>query len=275
MSAARKLLAGALVAAAGCRIADIDYTGKQCPCPQGYACEPASNTCARSVTGDGPIPNDGPAPDGDAALPCAANGFFCDDFETGDLSRWTTSYLSPTVTLDVEKTNVSSGHFALDANVPAMPTGGAIAAAVEQFPPLSTGTFAVRAWFYLPQPLIHFDSVITMVQSGHVLTVDADDSSYWTFTEHTPTGSPPDQHSTTLSVTNAWTCVEVDYEFAKNGGAATVTLYLADKAAFATAAADPAATFGELRIGVSRADAGGDHVIVDDVVLATQHIGCN
>jgi hypothetical protein len=271
MSASRTLLAGALVVAAGCRIADIDYNGKQCPCPQGYACEAASNTCARSTASDGPI-IDGPPVD---AMPCPANGFFCDGFETGDVSRWTSTYLSPMVTLDAENTNVHGGKFALDANVPAMATGGAIAAVVDQFPPLSQGTFAVRAWIYLPQPLIHFDSVMTMVQSGHVLTVDADDNSYWTFTEHTPTGNPPDEHSTTLSVTNAWTCIEVDYDFAKNGGAATITLYIADKAAFAAPAADPAAEFGELRIGISRADAAGDHVIVDDVVLATQHVGCN
>lgn len=273
MSGSLGRLVVALVVAGGCRIAAIDYTGKGCPCPQGYACDTASNTCALGVI-DGAV-SDASALDGDAAIACPANGFFCDGFETGDISRWTTSDLSPMVSLDAEGTNVHSGRFALDANVPAMPSNGAIAAAVEQFPVLSSGTFAVRMWIYLPQPLVHFDSVITMVNAGHVLTVDGDDNGYWTFTEHTPTGNPPDEHSTTLAATNTWTCVEVDYQFAQNGNAASIMLYVADAAAFTVAAADPDAMFGEVRVGISRADAAGDQVIVDDVVLATQHVGCN
>jgi len=249
-----------LVVAAGCRVASIDYTGKQCPCPSGYSCDQASATCVRG--------------DASGAMPCPANGFFCDGFESGDVSRWSTTDLSPGVALTTETTTVHSGQFALDANVQAMTTSGAIAAAVEQFPLLATGMFAARAWVYLPQPLINFDSVMTMAQGPHVLTVDGDNTGYWTVTEHAPSVNPPDHHSTTLSVTNTWTCVEIDYEFADAGGAAVISLYIANSVVLAVAAGDPDASFDEARVGVSRADMAGDVAIVDDVVLATQHVGC-
>ncbi len=40
------------VALAACSVPDVDLTGKSCPCPSGYVCDTAKNTCARSLTGD-------------------------------------------------------------------------------------------------------------------------------------------------------------------------------------------------------------------------------
>jgi hypothetical protein len=37
----------AAVALAGCTVADVDLTGKQCPCASGWLCETATNTCVR------------------------------------------------------------------------------------------------------------------------------------------------------------------------------------------------------------------------------------
>jgi hypothetical protein len=55
-----------LLALVGCKIGDVDFTGKACPCPDGYVCDAATQTCARSVTpGDdatnGDTPTDTPA----------------------------------------------------------------------------------------------------------------------------------------------------------------------------------------------------------------------
>src|SRR6185503_17259572 len=38
------------IALAACSIAPIDYTGKQCPCPDGYRCELLTQTCTRDET---------------------------------------------------------------------------------------------------------------------------------------------------------------------------------------------------------------------------------
>lgn len=38
---------------AACRIEPIDLTGKACPCPAEWLCDPSTNTCVRDVTPDG------------------------------------------------------------------------------------------------------------------------------------------------------------------------------------------------------------------------------
>jgi hypothetical protein len=47
-----------------CRIAEVDYTGKQCPCPDGYACDLAVATCVRGSLVDAAPGGDGDAPPG-------------------------------------------------------------------------------------------------------------------------------------------------------------------------------------------------------------------
>ena len=37
-----------VVALAACHVSDVDLTGKQCPCPSGWVCRAATNTCART-----------------------------------------------------------------------------------------------------------------------------------------------------------------------------------------------------------------------------------
>src|SRR3954470_6299940 len=46
-----------------CRIADVDLTGKQCPCPSGWYCNATTATCSRTAE-----PIDAP-PDSTDALP--------------------------------------------------------------------------------------------------------------------------------------------------------------------------------------------------------------
>ena len=63
------------VAVAGCRVPTVDYTGKSCPCPGGYSCDPATATCERGAadaaldTSDG-MTLDAPIDDG-----CFGTGF--------------------------------------------------------------------------------------------------------------------------------------------------------------------------------------------------------
>jgi len=43
----RVVAASIAIAMAACTVADVDLTGKQCPCAAGWTCETASNTCVR------------------------------------------------------------------------------------------------------------------------------------------------------------------------------------------------------------------------------------
>src|SRR5262249_28306826 len=145
-----------------------------------------------------------------------------------------------------------------DGTVPAI-ANGSIAAGIQQFPAISTGVLAVRAWLYLPQPLIHFDSVITVFGApNHYATVDGDDTEHWTVTENGTAGA--DHHSTAIAVQNSWLCVELDYTFA----APNIKLYLGDVPIIDVAAVDSGAAYTEVRVGMSRADAAGARALADD-----------
>jgi hypothetical protein len=246
-----------LAAVAACRVPDLDLDGKRCPCAPDWTCDVASQTCVQGLPIDSAV---------DTQPACL--GLFCDGFESGDTSRWTAVTMTPTATLSVQTAVVHAGSFALDCTVPAI-ANGSLAAVIERFPAASTGMLAARAWFYLPQPLIHFDSVITLFGTGHVVTTDADDTQHWTVTENGTTSS--DHHSSAVAVENMWQCVELDYTFAP----ATIALYLGDVPIVDVPAVDIGAAYTEARVGISRADVAGSRAIVDDVVIATAHVGCN
>jgi hypothetical protein len=248
-----------LAGLAACKVPDVDLNSRMCPCVDGWTCDPTTQRCVQSVV------------DAAVDMPVAPTcpGFFCDDFESGDTSRWSGTSVTPTATLVVQTATVHRGMHALDGNVPAI-ADGSIAAVVEHFPAKSSGMIAARGWFYLPQPLIHFDSVITVFGApNHYITVDADDTQNWTVTENGTASA--DHHSAAIAMQNAWVCVEVNYTFAP----ATITLYLGDVPIIDVPAVDTGPAYTEARVGVSRADAAGAHALTDDVVLATQHVGCN
>src|SRR6185436_9811573 len=118
---------------------------------------------------------------------------------------------------------------------------GAAAAAVLDFPAMSSGTIAVRQWVYLPVPLVRFDTVLTVrgVQSQYV-TVAGDFSGRWVATEHDPTAATvTDHHTTVTAVLDKWTCVELDYSFAPP----TIHVYVDDALILDERAADPAPVY--------------------------------
>jgi hypothetical protein len=53
-----------VVALAACRVAPIDYTGKECPCPDGWQCNLATQTCTEAAPGDGGGKDGSTDPDG-------------------------------------------------------------------------------------------------------------------------------------------------------------------------------------------------------------------
>ncbi|HEY5927483.1 MAG TPA: hypothetical protein VIV11_37620 [Kofleriaceae bacterium] len=62
-----------VVALAACSIKPIDYTGKQCPCPEDYDCNRSTNTCTKQLVGDAGNDSqdatDGSVIQGDSCLP--------------------------------------------------------------------------------------------------------------------------------------------------------------------------------------------------------------
>ncbi|HEY5952672.1 MAG TPA: hypothetical protein VIV40_44540 [Kofleriaceae bacterium] len=58
------VIAGCVLAIGGCRVAALDYEGKNCPCPEGYQCDLASQTCTTDLLPADARANDGRLPDG-------------------------------------------------------------------------------------------------------------------------------------------------------------------------------------------------------------------
>jgi hypothetical protein len=212
----------------------------------------------------------------DPAERCANGAMFCDDFESGDLSSWPNSTISTTAQVEVATAESHSGAFAMHSQVPAIQSGAS--ASVEfTFPIMSTGFIASREWLYLPVPLVKFDCILNVrgVQ-GTYATVAGDDAGRWDVTErNVSTAMTIDHHSSTAVRQNAWTCVELDYTFPTDGAPARIQLYVDDALVLDEAAADAAAAYDRVAVGVTRADAAGAESIVDDVVLSYEHIGCN
>jgi len=49
---------GVLVMCVACQVPDVDLTGKQCPCPESWTCDPTTNTCGRGDAGTRDAPGD-------------------------------------------------------------------------------------------------------------------------------------------------------------------------------------------------------------------------
>lgn len=74
---------GALLLVGGCSFEDVDLTGRECPCIDGWVCDPTTSTCRREPM-DGGGPADGPEPD-------AGTVWLLEDRIESDFAQGTTS----------------------------------------------------------------------------------------------------------------------------------------------------------------------------------------
>jgi hypothetical protein len=103
-----------------CRVADIDYSGKACPCPGGYVCATATNTCQRTLPIDGANSIDGAI---DSSIDAAV--------VIGDPAFWFP--LDQTSGADVPPMAPATAHgyIANPADVTWLPTGGKVGGALH------------------------------------------------------------------------------------------------------------------------------------------------
>lgn len=207
---------------------------------------------------------------------CPADAIFCDGFESGDISAWTGNIRSTGGTLVVEQSVTHSGAYALDAKMPAQ-SDGAASEVYFNFASISSGMLAARAWIYQPQPLINYDSVMDlssmdMASFQYVSLCGANQQ--WVAVEEPNLANfqTVDYVSSTAIPDATWICVEANYTF---GAPSHIALYVDDMLAVEHDASDASPHFATLHAAVARADAAGSETIIDDVVLATGHIGCN
>ncbi|HEU0029440.1 MAG TPA: hypothetical protein VFQ53_02320 [Kofleriaceae bacterium] len=245
------------------------------PCASNAEC-PASLTCfdghCRSAapeldarpTGDGPVTGDAPLPGA-----CPAFALQCDGFEGTDLAGWNLQISDPKGSLGLTDAISLAGGQALDATMPGLPSSGASAYVAREVPIGTTGMLATRAWINAPQTITNFSGVIIFDGPGGYALVSGDNERRWSLSEQSLAGLF-DHQSTIATEANRWTCVELDYSFSPR----RVQVYIDDVLAIDITPNDPAPAFTRAGAGVTRAPVAGFHVFVDEVVIATQHIGC-
>jgi hypothetical protein len=215
--------------------------------------------------------------DADAAVSgaCPAFATFCDGFETGDLSRWTSVALQGTGTFAVNATRVRTGASALESRAEVAAADGARAAPVLRFPLRSTGVLAARQWINLDRPLSEFNVILQFANSmtSQYATVAGDFSARWVATEDSTAGQR--DHMTTIPTPalNTWTCVELVVTF-QVPGPRRLEIFADGVRVLDATPFDPAPAYDELSVGIARGDMAGFEIFVDDVVLADQRVGC-
>jgi hypothetical protein len=212
---------------------------------------------------------------GDGSVPaCPSFAFFCDDFESGNASKWTGSYDDANCTTVVDTVKPLAGTYALDATAPSAASNGAEAALQKDISTQTTGTLAVRMYLYNLDPLINYDSIIEFDETtgSKSILVDGDGAGHWSITEY-PGANPntPQEYTTntTTPATGTWSCVELVISLQH-----TVQLWVDDVEIINHAEFDTAPSYDRLSVGVARADMAGYHTFVDDVAVANQRIGC-
>lgn len=225
---------------------------------------------------DAPPARDGDAADAaDALSGCPSGAILCDDFEIGDLSRWSGLLLDGPATLDVNGTRVHTGMFALDAAVgPAASDGGNAVPYLHLATARSTGVLAVREWLSLDSTLQLFNMMIVMHNEGTNQFVAAGGNNVgdWVVTDDDGNGPTIDHQSTSPTpAVGTWTCVELVYSFPPVN---RIELFVDDTRVLDAVPSDAAPAFTDFQVGVGRADMTGMHVYVDDVVIADHRIGC-
>jgi hypothetical protein len=211
---------------------------------------------------------------GDGAATCPPSALVCDDFEAGNLGRWSRTIINPNSTLQLEQQLIHGGASALDANIGPQPGTGGVTDVVYDQPVQTTGVLATRAWIYAPIALTNYEGVMEYADSdafnAYALALCAS-TGMWGISEGSPASGFMDHVSTVPCVAATWQCVELVYQLSAPRRA---QLWVDNVMVVDVTPIDTAPAFTFAGVGASRSDLDGTRVIVDDAVVANQRIGC-
>ena len=224
---------------------------------------------------------------------------FADDFELGDLRRWTQHVSSPNGTLTVDTGDAASGCCALHATLAAGPVGFQYAlvswpATSPSAPPLTSGTIAVRARIKAVQ-LDPDTRELSVVEGGASASAfvtaglgatGTSTGDAWGFVLSDPStaGFAPRSANVVPDALGGWHCVELVVNVASDAGHVAVFM---DGSAVPQIDADAntsvAVGWDSVTVGLSYASGVAPaEILLDDVQVAlsadlspTLHIGCD
>ena len=198
---------------------------------------------------------------GSGLVGCSPAALLCDDFETGDLSKWSAPFVFAGASADVDRVRPHAGAFGLDATVPPSRSNGNAATACVSIQTISSGTLAVREWINAADVLTNFDSMLALSNIPSCIDPDpqqyaqvaCDDTQTWDVTEAFGVNAIDHQASTACPAVGTWTCVEIDYVF---GPPPRIQLFVNDAKVLDAAPNDPSPTFSAVLVGAPALDRG-------------------
>ena len=228
-----------------------------------------------SLGEDGDAGSDGGgAADGSVAAGCGPSALFCDGFEAVTLvPPWQGTISDPGSTLARATTGARAGEAALEASVTRERTSAFVYAPLSPAP--TDGSVYARAWFrFSSAALWHLDFLTFDSPDGAIgpLVLDGEIAAF------NPLALGEIRSTAPLTVPlDTWVCVELHLGLDRTAG--VIDVWLDDALALhadgmTTIGASPV---GLVRVGVSFAGAGQGPatVWVDEVVVATERIGCH
>ncbi len=213
------------------------------------------------------------------ALPCPAGAIFCDDFESGAIGKWTTTDTNGGKgQVAVSQTVAFRGAFSLSASTAAnlAADGGfsSVSGYVEKdFTQLSPATLAARVYLYAPAAPGNFAVFMALFEQLNGFAVGTDNLNRYVVTQDQ--GNNPDQHSTVPLPLNRWVCVELVVDFSSVATPLGRVQLFSDSQPVLDFQPSVPTLANEFDVGMLRSP--GDvpvELFFDDVVLATQRIGC-
>jgi hypothetical protein len=217
------------------------------------------------------------------SLNCALPGaLFCDGFETGDTSLWNT-VVGGGITMTVDTAQPFSGTHSLHIHT----TGGSNTYWLQKtFAPITSGTLSLRVYLY-SAAAYNAPIYFVFLQRGtgsndYVAGLDTlSGPVMWTI--YDKNGGNADELSASFSA-GSWHCLELEVDVSPiDLGAATnvAKLYIDGNAnapiTWNLTNVQSTASLAEMDIGVTYQNVAAgvsNDFFIDDVVLATQHIGC-
>jgi hypothetical protein len=203
---------------------------------------------------------------------CPTGAIFCDDFESDDISHWSSSSIKQDAgSLAVQSMYKAHGTFALSALANGAPGADKYAELEKDFPPTAP-PFALRANVYFPQSLQHFDDVIALYEtpsgSTNAFAIGGDNNGFWVVAENE---SMAGDFVSDMVPTGAgqWHCVELVID-----AAGMVTLYVDNHRLVGPWQRTSAVSYSTLLIGVTRSVDTDFVGYIDDVAIGPSRLYC-
>jgi hypothetical protein len=204
---------------------------------------------------------------------CPPGAIFCDDFETGNTSKWSyTAIKQDAGTVNVQSMTKAHGTYALRVLGNGAPAPGDIYSEVVKIFTPTAPPFALRANVFFPTTLNNFQHVIALYEndqsSTNEFSLGGDSNGTWAVTENE--ANAPDRHSDMVPTdAGKWHCIELVID-----AAGMVTFYVDNHLLIGPWQRTSAISYSALYVGVPRSVSADYVAYIDDVAIGPSRLYC-